>query len=368
MTSEILGHFRDLMLAKSAPGQAGVLDVSDDEAERLRAQAAKFSPGRAGAGHRVAPRRPDRHAVDHVPPADPRARIGPGHHPRDGRPAPRAHLARSSGWSGVGRDPGTAGDPRSRRGRRHRPTSPELATASAQDAAASQARRFATGPPAAPQEPAPPLRRRRDVERRRRSPRPVPVLRARDGGDRRVEPSARRGARSSSTCGPGQGGAPVVPGGGHTGGVRRGDVGARVPARPRFGVTKVEERETELRARAAGAVRHRARIRCVVREAVAGSCVDEDPPLPEEEALARLTSRARRRAPRPEVGRRCTRGRSRTSSTSCRGSPGSGRSPRSAWRSIWSRRPRRMPSGCPRRCSRRRSGSSSAGVRQRGGG
>src|SRR6266545_3955732 len=43
VTSETLGHFRDLMLAKSAPDQAGVLDVSDDEAERLRAQAAKFS-------------------------------------------------------------------------------------------------------------------------------------------------------------------------------------------------------------------------------------------------------------------------------------------------------------------------------------
>ena len=54
-----------------------------------------------------------------------------------------------------------------------------------------------------------------------------------------------------------------------------------------FGVAKVEEREQELRAALQDLFGITPRIRCVVREAVAGA-VDEDPPLPEEEALARL--------------------------------------------------------------------------------
>src|SRR5439155_1388506 len=44
VTSETLVHFRNLMLAKAAPEQADLLDVADEEADRLRAQAAKFSP------------------------------------------------------------------------------------------------------------------------------------------------------------------------------------------------------------------------------------------------------------------------------------------------------------------------------------
>ncbi|HZP89726.1 MAG TPA: DNA polymerase III subunit gamma/tau [Actinomycetota bacterium] len=43
VTSETLTHFRDLLLAKAAPEQADLLDVTEDQAERLRAQAAKFS-------------------------------------------------------------------------------------------------------------------------------------------------------------------------------------------------------------------------------------------------------------------------------------------------------------------------------------
>ena len=45
VTSEALGHFRNLLIAKTAPGQADLLDVPADVYERLRIQAEKFTPG-----------------------------------------------------------------------------------------------------------------------------------------------------------------------------------------------------------------------------------------------------------------------------------------------------------------------------------
>jgi DNA polymerase-3 subunit gamma/tau len=44
VTSEALSHFRNLLLARSAPGQEDLLDVTPEEYEQLRQQAAKFSP------------------------------------------------------------------------------------------------------------------------------------------------------------------------------------------------------------------------------------------------------------------------------------------------------------------------------------
>jgi DNA polymerase-3 subunit gamma/tau len=43
-TSEALQHFRNLLLANTAPGQADLIDAPPDEYERLRGQAAKFQP------------------------------------------------------------------------------------------------------------------------------------------------------------------------------------------------------------------------------------------------------------------------------------------------------------------------------------
>jgi DNA polymerase-3 subunit gamma/tau len=43
-TSEALQHFRNLLIANTAPGQADLLDLPADEYERLRAQASKFQP------------------------------------------------------------------------------------------------------------------------------------------------------------------------------------------------------------------------------------------------------------------------------------------------------------------------------------
>ncbi len=44
VTAETLTHFRNLLLTRTAPGQGDLLDVTEDEYERLRAQAAKLSP------------------------------------------------------------------------------------------------------------------------------------------------------------------------------------------------------------------------------------------------------------------------------------------------------------------------------------
>jgi DNA polymerase-3 subunit gamma/tau len=43
VTNEVLGHFRNLLLAKTAPGQPELLDLTEDQAERLAAQAAKYT-------------------------------------------------------------------------------------------------------------------------------------------------------------------------------------------------------------------------------------------------------------------------------------------------------------------------------------
>jgi len=63
------------------------------------------------------------------------------------------------------------------------------------------------------------------------------------------------------------------------------------PPDRRFGVSKVEEREGELRQALHELLGVAPAIRCVVREPVAGTIdVEDDPPLSEEEALARLTA------------------------------------------------------------------------------
>jgi DNA polymerase III subunit gamma/tau len=48
VTNEVLAHFRNLLLVKTAPGQHDLLDATDEEAERLTAQAAKFSTAELG--------------------------------------------------------------------------------------------------------------------------------------------------------------------------------------------------------------------------------------------------------------------------------------------------------------------------------
>jgi DNA polymerase-3 subunit gamma/tau len=48
VTNEVLSHFRNLLIAKTAPGRFELLDATDQEGERLTAQAAKFSAAELG--------------------------------------------------------------------------------------------------------------------------------------------------------------------------------------------------------------------------------------------------------------------------------------------------------------------------------
>ena len=45
VTNEAIGHFRDLLVVKTAPGQEDLLDIPADAYDTLRVQAEKFSPG-----------------------------------------------------------------------------------------------------------------------------------------------------------------------------------------------------------------------------------------------------------------------------------------------------------------------------------
>jgi DNA polymerase-3 subunit gamma/tau len=288
VTSESLGHFRDLMLAKSAPDQAGVLDVSDDEAERLRAQAAKFSQAELARviGLLLAAQTDMRWTTSPrltlelalvratIPETDaqPHALISrierlervAGIQPGDGAPAPATTTA-SSG-------PTKAAAPVARK-RREASEAPKDDPATAQKPAAAE-------DPTASNEPA-------SVEPEPVAS-PVPVLGA---GTSAIDVSAIRASWGSLVQHLRSGGKAVLPSflevatpaafDGET-------LELAFPPDRRFGVTKVEEREPELRAALRELFGIEPRIRCVVREAVAGVVIDEDPPLPEEEALARL--------------------------------------------------------------------------------
>jgi DNA polymerase III subunit gamma/tau len=48
VTNEVLGHFRNLLIVKTAPGQPELLDVTEQEAESLTVQAAKYSATELG--------------------------------------------------------------------------------------------------------------------------------------------------------------------------------------------------------------------------------------------------------------------------------------------------------------------------------
>jgi DNA polymerase III subunit gamma/tau len=276
VTSETLGHFRDLMLAKSAPDQAGVLDVSDDEAERLRTQAAKFSQAELARviGLLLAAQTDMRWTTSPrltlelalvratIPEMDaqPHALISrierleriAGIQPGDGGPAPAATTTSSV--------PTNAASQKSRK-RREAPEASKDELAPATEPVAVEAEAVAS---------------------------PVPVLGA---GTSAIDVSAIRGSWGSLVQHLRSGGKAVLPSflevatpaafDGET-------LELAFPPDRRFGVTKVEERESELRAALRELFGIEPRIRCVVREAVAGVVIDEDPPLPEDEALARL--------------------------------------------------------------------------------
>jgi DNA polymerase-3 subunit gamma/tau len=276
VTSETLGHFRDLMLAKSAPDQAGVLDVSDDEAERLRAQAAKFSQAELARviGLLLAAQTDMRWTTSPrltLELALVRATIP------ETDAQPHALISRIERLERVaGIQPSDGGPPPA-----------ETTTSSVPTNATSQKSRKRREAPEAPKDELSPATEPEAVEAETVAS-PVPVL---GSGTPAIDVSAIRGSWSSLVQHLRSGGKAVLPSflevatpaafDGET-------LELAFPPDRRFGVTKVEERESELRAALREMFGIEPRIRCVVREAVAGVVVDEDPPLPEEEALARL--------------------------------------------------------------------------------
>jgi DNA polymerase III subunit gamma/tau len=276
VTSETLGHFRDLMLAKSAPDQAGVLDVSDDEAERLRAQAAKFSQAELARviGLLLAAQTDMRWTTSPrltLELALVRATIP------ETDAQPHALISRIERLERVaGIQPSDGGPPPA-----------ETPTSSAPTNTASQKSRKRREVPEAPKDELAPATEPAAVEAETVAS-PVPVL---GTGTPAIDVSAIRGSWGSLVQHLRSGGKAVLPSflevatpaafDGET-------LELAFPPDRRFGVSKVEERESELRAALRELFGIEPRIRCVVREAVAGSVVDEDPPLPEEEALARL--------------------------------------------------------------------------------
>ena len=303
-TNELLGHFRDLLLVRAAPGQEDLLDVTTDEYERLRAQAAKFSPAeltrilalllQAQSDMRwtTSPRLSLELALVRaaIPEADPEPQ---------GLLARIERLERLAGLD-PGRTAGTAGSPGA---------ASSGGTAGSPGASSAEAPVEGASDEAAPAGPAPP-RRARAAETggpasAAADPSPEGVRaeegpRAPDASGvdvamlRRSWPSVLehlherrqvilRALLESAT---------VAAFDGET-------IELAFPPDRRFGVRKVEERAEELRRALRDLFGISPEVRCVVRSKVAAEVLDEEEPPPsEEEALRRLQEEL---GARPEI-------------------------------------------------------------------
>jgi DNA polymerase-3 subunit gamma/tau len=303
VTSETLTHFRNLLLVKTAPGQHDLIDATEGEIERLGAQAAKFSiaeltrvislllAAQADMRWTTSPRLSLELALVRatVPETDatPAALI-----------SRIERLERISGVTAGGGAGAVAAGSSSR---------PEAGTAAAASPAAGlvggSRSPSATGPAPSP---------------------PATAPAAASAGEA-PEPAGPATAAAPSTVEEAGASQPVVGAGTSAVDVAmiRGNWQALIselrsqgkavlpsfleiatpasydgqtlelvfPPDRKFGVTKVEEREDELRDALTALFGISPKIRCVVREAVAGPTdVDDDPPLSEAEALAKLTA------------------------------------------------------------------------------
>jgi DNA polymerase-3 subunit gamma/tau len=285
VTAETLAHFRNLLLAKSGPDQTALIDVTEDEAERLRAQTAKFSPAELT---RVIGLLLDAQ-TDMRWTTSPRltlelALIRATIPETDSQPhALVSRIERLERIAGVHPAPEVKAveeplspPPSQRDGQHTRARTPKAEGR----ARASKARVSEAQETEAPPEPA------SSVEEP--SPPPAPVLGA---GTSAIDVSAIRASWGDLIQHLRSSGKAVLPSFLEvaTPAAFDGETLELVfPPDRKFGVSKVEEREPELRAALQELFGIAPLIRCVVREAVAGVVVDDDPPLPEEEALARL--------------------------------------------------------------------------------
>ena len=354
VTNEVLAHFRDLLLAKTAPGQHDLLDVTDQEAERLAAQATKYSAAELGRvialliaaqtdmRWTTSPRLSLELALIRatIPETDaaPEALVS-----RLERLERVAGITRGGGGSGAPA-PGSYSPPPSRAAaapaadgrrlpvarrrrplrRRHRRPRPTDGCRGGGPGGAGTGEAADSAPPAvetkrqATAEGCRSERRRRGRVRSgparyggRDANRPRPGRR--DLGRGRHDAAEQLVDRDRAPAELGQGGAALVPRDRDAGRVRRDHARARVPARPpvrRPEGDRARGRSSARRCRTCSASRPRSA--CVIREPVAGPVEPvEDEPLSEEEALARLAAELGA-TPATEDGRRCTRARSRT--------------------------------------------------------
>lgn len=267
-TSEALQHFRNLLLANTAPGQADLLDVTEDEYERLRTQASKFQPAelsrvialllaaQTDMRWTTSPRLTFELALVRatMPESD---------------PAPEAlvsRLERLERLAGVDQDARQVQSP-----------AVQSIEPPQTEAAPSLPEPEPVSPSPAAEEPA--------------SPELQPV--APDAGSVDVQMLRRswatlveklRGARKAILATNLASVTPVTYDGA--------TLEIAFPPDRRFGVTKVEEREPELRAALQELFGISPRIKCIVRESAAAGPVEpeEEPPMSEEAALARLQS------------------------------------------------------------------------------
>jgi len=317
VTNEVLAHFRDLLLVRAAPGQPELLDATEEEAERLAAQAAKYTApelarvislllaAQADMRWTTSPRISLELALVRaaVPEADERPE------------ALLTRLERLERLAGI--VPGGAGA--TAPGSSSAARSPRVAASTSPSAA-----------PGSPSAPAPAPRKAATAEVAAEGPAdPAP----RAGAPRRERRAAGVEASGAQEAGPGateaeqEVSAPVLGAGTSAVDVSmlRGNWAALIshlrgqgkavlpsfleiatpaafdgqtlelvfPPDRRFGVSKVEERSEELRQALQELFGIAPAVRCVVREPVAGGpdpAVEEEPPLSEEEALARLTA------------------------------------------------------------------------------
>jgi DNA polymerase-3 subunit gamma/tau len=327
VTNEVLAHFRNLLLAKTAPGQPDLLDATDDEAERINAQASKYSApelarvislllaAQTDMRWTTSPRLSLELALirSTIPEADERpealvsrlerleriaglpaqgsgvAAPGSGSAP----PAPSTAAPASSG--GTSQSPSAATPTPNKRGRRAVAEPADTGTvgggvgpeaSSSPPAVAKTSKPHTEGPNAGEGEaggPAP------------TPPRPQPpAAQVLGAGTSAVDVAMLRGSWATVIQHLRSQGKAVLPSFLEIATPAAFD-GATLelvfpPDRP-FGVTKVEERVEELRLALQELFGIAPDVRCVIREPAAGPVdVEVDPPLSEEEALARLTA------------------------------------------------------------------------------
>jgi DNA polymerase-3 subunit gamma/tau len=321
VTNEVLAHFRDLLLAKTAPGEPDLLDVTGDEAERLATQAAKFSvPELARVISLLLAAQTDMRWTTSPRLSLELALIRATVPEADERPeALVTRLERLERLAGL--TPG-GGAGAAAPGSRSAPEAPSSNAPAAVGASQSPSAP-APAPSAAPAE-APATKKPKGAAGGRAEGDSSPPAestgrkrptKAEAGGD--GEPGARPPAATTATpvLGAGTGAVDVSMLRANWGTVishLRGQGKAVLPSfleiaipgaydgetlelvfppdRP-FGATKVEEREGELRQALQELFGIAPAVRCVIREPVAGIVeIEDDPPLSEEEALAHLSA------------------------------------------------------------------------------